>query len=78
MPRFVWLHGFGSSPTSTKATYVAARLAERGLALETPDFNEPSFRELTVSRMLRQLDALADLWRLIEAHLFQPSPRPTP
>jgi pimeloyl-ACP methyl ester carboxylesterase len=56
--RFVWLHGFGASPASTKAAWARARMAERGVALEVPDLNEPSFSELTISRMLAQLDAL--------------------
>jgi hypothetical protein len=56
--RFVWLHGFASGPTSSKGQYVRARLRERGIALELPDLNEPSFFDLTVTRMLAQLDAL--------------------
>ena len=57
--RFIWLHGFGSGPKSSKATFVAARLAERGLRLEVPDLNEPAFFDLTIGRMLARLDALA-------------------
>ena len=58
--RPVWLHGFASSPQSSKARFARARFAERGAWLEVPDLNEPAFRDLTVSRMLAQLDALAD------------------
>lgn len=57
--RFIWLHGFGSGPRSSKATFVAARLAERGLRLEVPDLNEPAFVDLTLGRMLLRLDALS-------------------
>ena len=57
-PRFVWLHGFASGPSSSKAGYVRARLAERGVLLAVPDLNLPSFRELTVGRMLAQVDGL--------------------
>ena len=57
--RFIWLHGFGSGPQSAKAAYVAARLAERGVALEIPDLNEPSFHGLTLLRMLGRIDDLA-------------------
>jgi len=53
--RFVWLHGFASAPTSTKARYVKERLLEKGRVLEIPDLNEPAFRDLTVTRMLDQL-----------------------
>jgi pimeloyl-ACP methyl ester carboxylesterase len=59
MTRFVWLHGFASGPTSSKGQFVRARLAERGIELQIPDLNQPSFLDLTVSRMLAQLDALA-------------------
>ena len=58
--RFIWLHGFASGPTSGKGQFVRARLRERGLALEIPDLNEPAFFDLTVTRMLAQLDALLE------------------
>jgi pimeloyl-ACP methyl ester carboxylesterase len=35
------------------------RLRERGIDLEIPDLNEPSFFDLTVSRMLSRIDAIA-------------------
>lgn len=59
MTRFVWLHGFASGPTSSKAQHVRARLAKRGVELAVPDLNQPAFRDLTVSRMLEQVDAIA-------------------
>ena len=59
MTRYVWLHGFASSPASSKGQFVRARLEERGVHLVIPDLNEPSFFGLTVSRMLDQLDVLA-------------------
>ena len=52
----VYLHGFASSPQSSKATFFAGRLAERGIRMECPDLNDPDFSTLTVSRMLRQLE----------------------
>jgi pimeloyl-ACP methyl ester carboxylesterase len=57
--RYVWLHGFASGPSSGKGQFARARLEERGLHLVLPDLNEPSFFELTVSRMLSQVDVLA-------------------
>ena len=57
--RFVWLHGFASGPTSTKAGFVRDRLATKGIALEIPDLNEPSFRDLTVTRMLERVQELS-------------------
>lgn len=51
-----YLHGFASSPQSGKAAYFRERLAEFALPLHAPDFNQPDFATLTVSRMLAQLD----------------------
>jgi pimeloyl-ACP methyl ester carboxylesterase len=50
-----YLHGFASSAKSTKAGYFAERLRERGITLRCPDFNQPDFRTLTLTRMLDQL-----------------------
>ena len=49
-----YLHGFASSARSTKAGFLAAKLRERGLALHTPDFNDPDFSTLTITRMIEQ------------------------
>jgi len=55
----LYLHGFASSPQSSKATFLARKLAERGIAMTIPDLNQPDFSSLTVSRMLGQAsDAL--------------------
>jgi pimeloyl-ACP methyl ester carboxylesterase len=51
-----YLHGFASSARSTKARYLAGRLRERGRELHCPDFNEPDFSTLTLTRMLDRLD----------------------
>jgi pimeloyl-ACP methyl ester carboxylesterase len=52
-----YLHGFASSSASSKAAVLARRLAARGLSLRCPDFNEPDFSTLTITRMLDRLDA---------------------
>ena len=52
----VYLHGFASSPQSSKATFFAERFAEKGIPFFCPDFNRPAFSTLTVSRMLQQLE----------------------
>lgn len=54
--RFVYLHGFASSPGSKKAAAFARRLGRRGIRLETPDLAGGDFRSMTISR---QLDILA-------------------
>jgi hypothetical protein len=51
----VYLHGFASSPQSSKATFLSDRLAQRGVSVHTPDLNLPDFSTLTVSRMLDQV-----------------------
>jgi uncharacterized protein len=51
-----YLHGFASSANSTKAAYFAERLRASGITLRCPDFNEPDFATLTMTRMLDQLN----------------------
>ncbi|HXT68303.1 MAG TPA: YqiA/YcfP family alpha/beta fold hydrolase [Vicinamibacterales bacterium] len=53
----VYLHGFASSPASSKATRFQRELAGRGVGYSCPDLNEPSFETLTVTRMLEQTRA---------------------
>jgi uncharacterized protein len=50
-----YLHGFASSAQSTKAAYFAGRLRSHGIPLRCPDFNEPEFATLTLTRMIEQL-----------------------
>ena len=52
-----YLHGFASSPKSTKVGYFGDRLREHGIEIQCPDFNDPDFRALTMTRMLDQLGA---------------------
>jgi pimeloyl-ACP methyl ester carboxylesterase len=50
-----YLHGFASSARSSKAAFFAGKLRELGIELHTPDFNEPDFSTLTISRMVGQV-----------------------
>jgi len=50
-----YLHGFASSPQSSKAVFLAKRFGAFGIPLQIPDFNQPDFFSMTVSRMLGQL-----------------------
>ena len=52
-----YLYGFASGPQSTKAAYFSDGLAEHGIAFRCPDFNQPDFASLTLTRMLDQLAA---------------------
>ena len=58
--RVLYLHGFASSAKSSKAAFFASRLAQHGIALETPDFNLPDFSTLTITRMVDQVAASID------------------
>jgi pimeloyl-ACP methyl ester carboxylesterase len=50
----VYLHGFASSPESSKARRFARELEGLGVGFSCPDFNLPSFETLTITRMLEQ------------------------
>lgn len=50
----IYLHGFASSPASSKAAWFRRVLAERGVGYSCPDLNEPAFETLTVTRMVAQ------------------------
>ena len=52
-----YLHGFASSPNSTKVGYFRERFREHHIDLRAPDLNEPEFATLTLTRMLDQLGA---------------------
>jgi uncharacterized protein len=53
----VYLHGFASSPQSSKARWFERELTSRGVGYSCPDFNQPAFETLTVTRMLEQVKA---------------------
>ena len=53
----VYLHGFASSPASSKAQRFGREVAARGAGFACPDLNEPDFATLTVTRMLHQTAA---------------------
>ena len=55
--RVFYLHGFASSPKSTKVQYFTEGLATQGIAVRCPDFNAPEFVSMTMTRMLGQLEA---------------------
>ena len=52
----IYLHGFASSPVSSKAAFFAERFAAAGIRFLCPDFNRPTFGTLTISRMLQHVE----------------------
>ena len=59
MPRFVYLHGFASSPGSRKARFFEERFRELGIGLDVPDLAEGDFRNLTLTAQLKVIERLA-------------------
>jgi uncharacterized protein len=56
----IYLHGFASSPRSSKARLFAAGAAAAGIPFACPDLNEPEFRTLTITRMIDRVDRAMD------------------
>lgn len=54
--KYLYLHGFASSPQSTKARYMQQKFAELGLTLHVPDLNLADFSKVTLSEQLIYLD----------------------
>ena len=52
MAHFIYLHGFASSPRSTKARFFSERLQQLGHTVLVPELDEGDFQGLTVSRQL--------------------------
>jgi len=56
MTRVVYLHGFASSPHSSKAQFFRRKFAERGVAMEIPQLDEGRFEDLTISGQLAVIE----------------------
>ncbi|GAB4541146.1 MAG: alpha/beta fold hydrolase [Pleurocapsa sp.] len=54
MTKYIYLHGFASSPQSNKARYLRDRFGELGIDLNVLDLNQGDFSHLTLSRQIQQ------------------------
>lgn len=57
--RLLYLHGFASGPSSSKAQWFRRRFAAHGVELEIPDLAAGDFEHLTITAQLRVLEELA-------------------
>ena len=55
---YLYLHGFASSSRAEKATYLKEQLANLGLELIVPDFNQDDFYNLTLTRQIKQVESI--------------------
>jgi len=49
---YLYLHGFASSPKSSKAVFLQDKFANLGLTLNVPDLNLGNFTEATLTKQL--------------------------
>ncbi len=54
--RWLYLHGFASGASSTKAAFFRERFAEAGRTLEVPDLTAGDFEHLTLTGQLRVIE----------------------
>ena len=55
---YIYLHGFASAPSSSKAVYFKNKLD--GLKVIVPDLNQDDFYNLTLSRQLQQVSEIIE------------------
>lgn len=58
MESYFYLHGFASSPQSTKARALIDRFCQVNLKLVAPDLNQNDFYHLTLTRQIQQVRSL--------------------
>jgi pimeloyl-ACP methyl ester carboxylesterase len=80
---YLYLHGFASSPNSTKAQDIQERLSQHHIPISIPDLNSGGFTHLTITRQIQQIAVHlpansqpvtligSSLGGLISAHLAQ-------
>ncbi len=58
--KFLYLHGFASSPASRKAVFFQSQLREHGISLEIPALDQGDFEHLTISGQLKVAESYLD------------------
>ena len=53
--KYIYLHGFASSPDSAKARFIRDRFLEKQIALSVPNLNQNNFSDLTLTRQINQV-----------------------
>lgn len=53
--KYLYLHGFASSPQSAKAQFFAQKFKDSNLILDTPDLNSDDFSKLMISDIISKL-----------------------
>ncbi len=56
LPRIVYLHGFASSPRSSKAQFFRRKFTDQGIAIEIPQLDRGDFAGLTVTGQLQVVE----------------------
>lgn len=59
-PAVIYMHGFASGPSSTKAVHFDTKFKELGIEMVIPDLNHPSFESLTLTRQLNSVRELIE------------------
>jgi pimeloyl-ACP methyl ester carboxylesterase len=59
MSRILYLHGFASGPSSSKARFFADRFRASGTAIEIPDLTAGDFEHLTITSQLAVIERAA-------------------
>ncbi|MBG1266373.1 YqiA/YcfP family alpha/beta fold hydrolase [Nostoc sp. WHI] len=57
LSQYIYLHGFASSPKSTKARDISDRFTQIQTKLKIPDLNAGNFYQLTITRQITQVAA---------------------
>ncbi|KHD09112.1 esterase [Candidatus Thiomargarita nelsonii] len=58
MTTFFYLHGWASSPQSSKAQFFKQCFEQRGLSLQIPDLNPNDFYHFSLTQQIQQVEAL--------------------